>query len=222
MMSPYFNEVLQTPILSGFSKEQIQHFLIQKQMFLKSYAKDTVIHFDGDGCDALEVVIKGKVIIDRIDTDGNLLTITEFSEGDIIGGNIMFSSNPVYLMTVTALEDAVLLIIPKKDLFNMLCNNKLFLKTYLEFVSDLMITLGDKLRTSVLLPLRQKIIQYLKQLYKEQNSTKLHLPTSKKMLAEKLGVQRTSLSRELQKMTNEGIIDLDRQIITLIDEKILE
>lgn len=85
-----------------------------------------------------------------------------------------------------------------------------------------MITLGDKLRTSVLLPLRQKIIQYLKQLYKEQNSTKLHLPTSKKMLAEKLGVQRTSLSRELQKMTNEGIIDLDRQIITLIDEKILE
>jgi len=67
-----------------------------------------------------------------------------------------------------------------------------------------------------------KITQYLKQLYKDQDSKVLELPTSKKMLAEKLGVQRTSLSRELQKMANEGLIHFDRQSITIIDEKILE
>ena len=43
-----------------------------------------------------------------------------------------------------------------------------------------------------------------------------NLNTTKKALAEKFGVQRTSLSRELAKMKKDGLIDYDVKTITLL------
>ena len=39
---------------------------------------------------------------------------------------------------------------------------------------------------------------------------------TKKVLADKIGVQRTSLSRELSKMKNDGLIDFDSESITIL------
>jgi DNA-binding transcriptional regulator LsrR (DeoR family) len=41
---------------------------------------------------------------------------------------------------------------------------------------------------------------------------------TKKALAEKIGVQRTSLSRELQKMRNEGVLLLESGFITILKD----
>lgn len=190
-------------------------------MKVVTHKKDAVIHLDGEVCNVLEIVIDGKVVIDRIDGDGNLLTITEFGDGDILGGNIMFSSNPVYLMTVTAVENCVFLEIPKKALFDMLSSNKLFLKAYLEFVSDLTTVLGNKIRTTIHISLRKKIIHYLKQEYKAQQSSDIELQLTKKALADQLGVQRTSLSRELKKMEREGLLLVDNRHIKILQQDIL-
>jgi len=222
MSGRYLNEIVSTPILTGFTKEQIHHFLLSGNMKVVTHKKNAVIHLDGEVCNILEIIIGGKVVIDRIDSDGNLLTITEFGEGDILGGNIMFSSTPVYLMTVTAVEDCVFLEIPKKALFDMLSSNKLFLKAYLEFVSDLTTVLGNKIRTTIHIPLRKKIIHYLKQEYKTQQSSDIKLQLTKKALAEQLGVQRTSLSRELKKMEREGLLWVDNRHIKILKQDILE
>ncbi len=50
---------------------------------------------------------------------------------------------------------------------------------------------------------------------------KLKLRLTKKSLAEKFGVQRTSLSRELNKMREDGLIDYDAYSITIIDKDLL-
>ena len=48
--------------------------------------------------------------------------------------------------------------------------------------------------------IRESIVGFLKHETQKQNSQTITLPVSKKALAERFGVQRTSLSRELQKM----------------------
>jgi DNA-binding transcriptional regulator LsrR (DeoR family) len=45
---------------------------------------------------------------------------------------------------------------------------------------------------------------------------------TKKQLAENFGVNRTSLSRELKKMKNEGLIDFDNKLIEIKDSSILD
>lgn len=218
----YFEDILNSPILSSFSEKEIKLFLKEGQMKLLSYNKGEIIHFDGEDCDRLEIIIEGQVTIDRIDSAGNLLRISHFMEGDILGGNIMFSSNPVYLMTVTATRYIVILEIPKGVLFELLSTNKLFLKAYLEFVSDLTTILGNKIRNAINIPLKEKIMNYLRQEYKVQRSSVIQLRLTKKALADRLGVERTSLSRELKKMANHGLITFDNKSITLLEKDLLE
>ena len=91
-----------------------------------------------------------------------------------------------------------------------------FLKVYLEFVSNHTFILGDKIKHYVNKTIRECILNYLAYERKLQNSNQIRLGISKKDLADRIGVQRTSLSRELTKMRDEGIIDYDRNSITLI------
>ncbi|MEA4939555.1 MAG: helix-turn-helix domain-containing protein, partial [Christensenella sp.] len=44
----------------------------------------------------------------------------------------------------------------------------------------------------------------------------IKLEITKKALAERIGVQRTSLSRELTKMRDEGLIDFDSESIKVL------
>jgi CRP-like cAMP-binding protein len=47
------------------------------------------------------------------------------------------------------------------------------------------------------------------------------LTLSKKALAEMFGISRTSLSRELGRMRDEGLIDFDQKTITILDPDFL-
>ena len=58
-------------------------------------------------------------------------------------------------------------------------------------------------------------MDYLQQQSIIQGSSKIVLPFSKKELADYLGVQRPSLFRELKKMKDEGIIEIDNRTIQL-------
>ncbi|MDD4690459.1 MAG: helix-turn-helix domain-containing protein, partial [Eubacteriales bacterium] len=49
-----------------------------------------------------------------------------------------------------------------------------------------------------------------------QGSPTILLPISKKQLADYLGVQRPSLFRELKKLQDERIIEIDNRVITLL------
>ena len=213
--SKYINLIIDSPIINAFKKTEIQSFLSSGKFKIVSCKKNYVIHFDGEPCNNLEIILQGKVVIERIDDSGDLLTIAHFSDGDILGGNLMFSSNPLYLMTVTAVEDCDILVISRDFLFHLLSTNKEFLLAYLEFVSDLTSLLGNKIKYHLNQSLRDSILNYLNQEYKIQNSLKIKLPITKKVLAETLGVQRTSLSRELKKMETDGLLIFDSKYITI-------
>jgi len=156
------------------------------------------------------------VAVDRIDEAGNLMTIAEFLSDDILGGNLLFSKKPFYPMTITAKQPTVILSIEKDRLFRIFSDNHTFLRSYLEFVSDHTSILGDRIKNYVNQTIRESVMSFLVFEKCKQNSNSIVLPITKKALAEKIGVQRTSLSRELQKMQMEGLIRLGRGSITIL------
>jgi len=58
--------------------------------------------------------------------------------------------------------------------------------------------------------------------YQKQKSKEIILPLSRKEMAEYLGVQRPSLSREFINMKDEGLIDFERNNVTLLDIPAIE
>lgn len=220
-MEKYLKLIENSTLLKTVPMEEILEFLKLGSFKPVSYEKGSVIHFDGDKCSKLEIILSGKIVIERIDQSGDLLTITEFYQDDILGGNLIFSKNPCYPMTITAQQSSVLLEISKDLLFELCFSNRSFLENYLELISDNALLLGDKIKHYVNRSIRESLINFLKYEYKKQSTHKIKLSISKKALAEKIGVQRTSLSRELKKMKNDGLIDFNADFITILNMNIL-
>ena len=205
-----------TSLLKPLPDQDILTNLQNATFKIVSYKKNSVLHFQGEPCRKLEVILSGQVAVERIDESGNLLTIAQFYSDDLLGGNLLFSKNPYYPLTVTTQSPSTLLEINKDVLFQLLYGNADFLRTYLEFVSDHTFILGDKIKRYVNRTIRESIMGYLKHECQKQNSNRIKLEMTKKAFAEKIGVQRTSLSRELAKMKKEGLILSDRDSITLL------
>ncbi len=216
-MTKNINLIRSTTLIKSLSGEDILTNLKSGKFKVTSYKKSSVVHFDGERCSKLEIILSGKVVVDRIGESGNLLTISEFYNDDILGGNLLFSKNPCYPMTVLTQLPTDILEIDRETLFELFCNNPIFLRTYLELTSDRAFILGDKIKHYINKTIRESIMNYLNYESKKQNSNHIKLNTTKKALAEKIGVQRTSLSRELAKMREDGLILFDSDSITLLN-----
>ena len=206
----------QIDLIKSIKPEEIESYLSEGSCKITQYGKNNIVHFVGEVCSKLEIILSGKVVIERIDESGNLMTIAEFYGGDVLGGNLMFSKNPYYPMTVTSKDATLILEINKNRLFSLFSDNHEFLKSYLEYVSDHTVILGDRIKHYVNRTIRESIISYLDYECKKQNSNIIKLSMTKKALAEKIGVQRTSLSRELAKMRDDGLIKFDLDSIELL------
>ena len=215
-MKKYLRLIKQTDLIKSINSEEIEFYLNEGSFKTAEYGKNNIVHFGGEVCSKLEVILSGKVFIERIDESGNLMTIAEFLSGDVLGGNLMFSKNPYYPMTVTAKQPTVILEINKDQLFRLFSDNHEFLRSYLEYVSDHTVILGDRIKHYVNRTIRESIISYLDYEGKKQNSNIIKLNMTKKALAERIGVQRTSLSRELAKMREDGLIKFDPVSIELL------
>lgn len=208
----------QIDLMKSITPQEIESYLIEGSCKITQYKKNNIVHFVGEVCSKLEIILSGKVVVERIDESGNLMTIAEFLGGDVLGGNLMFSKNPYYPMTVTAKEATLILEINKDRLFRLFSDNHEFLSSYLEYVSDHTVILGDRIKHYVNRTIRESIISYLNFEAKKQNSSIIKLSMTKKALAERIGVQRTSLSRELAKMREDGLIEFNSVSISLLNK----
>ena len=69
--------------------------------------------------------------------------------------------------------------------------------------------MNDRVRVLLKHSLREKITAFL-DLYKEENGSGFSVPLSREEMAEYLGCDRSALSRELARMSGDGIIEYNR------------
>ncbi|AHM58227.1 transcriptional regulator, Crp/Fnr family (plasmid) [Peptoclostridium acidaminophilum DSM 3953] len=208
-------------LFSGFSPKELSSLFETGTYSISNYPKNNIIHFESEKCQTLDIILDGEIIIQRIDENGNALTIVDFRPGDSLGGNLLFSRNPFYPMTVISKTDATILQI-KKELVLKLCQSDMnFLLEFLSCISDKTTILTNKIKTISLKSIRSSVIDFLRYEYFLQKNTRIMLGMSKKELAERMGIQRTSLSRELGKMRAEGLIEFDSHSITILDLDII-
>lgn len=209
-------DIRKMPLLESLDTETLYQYLLDGKFIIRRYGVDSIVHFSGEACAHFEIILHGKVAVERIDEDGGLMVIAKFSEGDVLGGNLLFSTTPFFPMMISALENTVILQIPRENLFEMFLSDPVFLRRYLQYVADHATLLGHYLKEYVNLRIRQSVISFLEYERSRQNSKVIELHMTKKALAEKIGVQRTSLSRELAHMREDGLIRFDAKVIEIL------
>ena len=125
-------------------------------------------------------------------------------------------------MTISAKSDIKILHIDKKLILNLCQINEYFLISFLQSLSSKALILSSKITSLTMKTLRQSIIEFILFEYHTQKTNKIKLTMTKKELAEKIGVQRTSLSRELNKMRNDKLIDFNNKYLIINDIELLK
>jgi CRP-like cAMP-binding protein len=216
-MKNYINLLKNNYLFKNLSDDDLSNIFNNNNYKIKTYDKNSIIYLQYETCNSMDVILDGNIIIQKIDAEGNVLTINDFVPGDVIGENILFSSNNKYPMTITAKSKTKILQI-KKELILKLCQtNDCFLNVFLKSLSNKSMMLTQKITNLTMKNLRQSIIDFLLYEHHIQKSSKIKLNMTKKELSEKIGVRRTSLSRELNNMRTDGLIDFDAKHIYIND-----
>lgn len=203
------------PLFAGFSNEQLNELLEDRRCLVKNFHHGQVVHLEGEPCPEVEIILSGEFAIERISEDGTLMLVARLGPGDILGGNLVFSSIQNFPMTITSRQNSSFVSLRRDLLLELMHNSSSFLLEFLRIISDNTSLLSGKIRQTINRSLRQRILDYLNLQIQTQGTKTIKLTMTKKELAEHLGVQRTSLSRELRKMKNDDLIDFDSETITV-------
>ncbi|NLJ34384.1 MAG: Crp/Fnr family transcriptional regulator [Firmicutes bacterium] len=214
-IAQYLDVLLNTDLFAGFTREDLQRLFAVHNFGIRDYAGGQVIYVQGELCRSMDIILAGRVSVQRIDEEGNILKVAVFATGDLVGANLLFSQSNLYPMTIVAEEKTVILHLYKELILGLGQSSKSFMAELLAVVANKTLLLTDKIHALSLKTIRQQVCDFLQYEYHVQKSDVLELKISKKELAQRMGVHRTSLSRELNKMRREGLIDYDARTITL-------
>lgn len=206
-------------LINTLDDKQKNSLLSRRDVSLKTYAPSHILHVPEEICERVELILSGKITIEHSDEQGRFLVITDLGPGDLIGGQVIFSAEPRYPMTITVSLKTVLLEIGRETLLALMREHEPFLLEFLSLISDNAARLGDKIRMTIRRPIRDCVLEYLEAEVKRQGRRTIVMNETKRAFAERIGVQRTSLQRELKKMKQDGLIDYDRYTLTLLDKK---
>lgn len=179
------------------------------------YNKGKTVHDQNEVCSGIDVILSGKLVAYSFTSHGSETTVFEFTSGGVVGANLLFGDNNKYPLNIYSIEETSLIYIPKSAVDTLL-KDQLFAIEFIKILSSNSQGLNRKIAIYTQKSLRENLTNYLSAQANIQNSKTIYLPISKKQLADHLGVQRPSLFRELKNMKDEGLIEINNRIITLL------
>ena len=219
-MIDYINAIIKTNLFDNIDKKEIPNILENFKSQKKSYDKGNIIIGSGDKVESIYIILNGKIEISKEydDTRKNIVNILE--SGEIFAEAIALSTNKISPITAISLNKSELIKINIKNIFdnNLEKNNKnIFIENLLKIISDKNKFLSIKNDILSQKSLRSKIILYLKYMSNMQKSKKITVPYSRDKLAEFISADRSALSRELNRLAKEKIIELNGSKINILN-----
>ncbi len=189
---------------------------------IKCYEDGDIIAIEGDRCDSLSIILSGDIEIHKPFSSGKVVTISHFTSGNVFAESLVFSDKKEYPATVVSTSQSCVMNIPRPELIQMLSRHPKILENFAGVLSRRIHMLNDRITNLSLDSTRKKIVNILLLELGRQKSSYLLLPYSRKKMAELLNIPRPSLSRELMKMREDGLIDFYKNRIKILDLKRLE
>ena len=219
-MEKYLNVLSKSDLFNGINDKDILSALSCIGAFSRSYKKGEFVFESGRKIDCIAVLLEGSLYIQSDDYWGNRSILGHISAGEIFGEAYAFSGGIGMLNDVVAMENSVVLFLNANKILSTCtatCDFHTKLVQNLFFVisqknTQLVRKLGFVTKRST----RDKLIAYLSQESKKQNSANIVIPFNRQQLADFLSVDRSAMSNELCKMRDEGLLTFRKNTFKLL------
>ncbi|EOD00841.1 Crp/Fnr family transcriptional regulator [Caldisalinibacter kiritimatiensis] len=220
MYEKWLNRLTEVDLFKDIEKEELKRILGCLKPSIKKYRKKDIITIEKEHLAGIGIVLEGEVNVGKETLAGDRVMLSVLKKGELFGEVAAFN-NKEWLATTVANTDCTILFLPPQKIVGV-CNktcdgHRRLIQNMLQIIAQKAINLNEKVEILSLKSIRQKISIYLLKQYSIKNSLAFNVPLKRNELAEYLLVSRPSLSRELAKMKEEGIIDFYRNSFKILN-----
>ena len=217
-------ELQRNRLFRDISSEEIDKMIKCSKSQAKEYVQEEYIFRQGQKPSKLFLILDGTVMIAKDFASGKRDVLFLVEKGDVFGEMFLFSDEKNYWYDAIAQGRVKTMEIPWSFFYgfckNACAHHQMITRNMLEIQSEKNFIMTRKLHLLSGTTLRERIAIWLmdQEEYKEQ----IHLSMNREELADYLGTTRPSLSRELMKMQQDGLIDVSKNSIKILDKDELE
>ena len=213
-MKEFVPVLKRTKLFSGVGDDDISTMLTCLGARLLTYKKGEHVLRQGEHLSDILVLAEGSLHIQRDDYWGNRSILGHIGVGEIFGEAYVAPESGTLLNDVIAVEDSAVFFFDVKRVIST-CSSACRFHTMV--VQNLFFAISEKNRGLVQKldymsrrTTREKLLSYLSEEAKKQNSVSITLPFNRQQLADYLSVDRSAMSNELCKMRDEGLLEFEK------------
>lgn len=213
----------------GFSPEECAHIAAELKTRIRAYCAGELLVRLGDVPNSMGVVLKGRARVDFYDEEGNASVIAQMGPSGSFGEAIAFTGEPS-IIQVTAVEDARIMWLDadsliSRDVLAAVPGAVDVMANMLRLLSRKNVFLNTKMQMFAQKRLRDRVKMYLIAQANHVDrgiGADMGFTAKRSEMARFLAVDRSALSRELGRLRDEGLIELDGSKIIVRDSAFLE
>ena len=222
MYSQYLDILSKNALFQGMSQDDISQLLHCLQPKVVHYGKNEYVSLEGDKLEGIGCVLRGEVAVVKENASGNRMIMAMLPPGGIFGEMAAFTL-PFWPATVQCTEPCTVLFVPKDKITGSCGTNcrwhTALIENLLRVISKKALMLNKKVEFMAMKTMRGKLCAYFLDQRKETEGDIITLGMKRNELADYLGVSRPSMSREMGRMRDEGLIDFHMASVRLKDLK---
>ncbi|HEY8345495.1 MAG TPA: Crp/Fnr family transcriptional regulator [Bacillota bacterium] len=219
MFTKWRRQLTECSLFAGVELEDLNVMLQCLNPVVKEFQKDECLTVAGQDFNGVGVILEGEVMVTKENSAGHRIIVMTLGAGDMFGEMVAFSGERKWPATVIAQREGKVMFLPPEKIVGncrrQCASHRLLITNMLKILSDRALFLNKKMEYLSMKSLRGKICAFLLEQYKKYGATTFLLPLNRNEWADFLNVARPSLSRELGKMKEEGLLDYHRASIKI-------
>ncbi|WHH58685.1 Crp/Fnr family transcriptional regulator [Petroclostridium sp. X23] len=222
-MDQYYRILIDMPFFNNVSISRIPDIIRCLDGYIKDFEKEQIVYDYHNSINYAGIVLEGEIGIIMLNHSGNQHNICKYLAGELFGEAYACVTTEKSIVQIVANEKSKVLFLKFENLFK---ENAIHCPYASRVTSNLLREIAKKniyqnMKIEILTQkyIRERLIVFLCSCKREDNT--ILIPYNRQDWASYLGVERSALSRELSKMKSEGLIDYDKNKITLISNKFL-
>ena len=213
--------LLASTLFQNASDDELARILDCLELEVIAFPKGDYLLSEGDPLVKIGIVLEGSMALTKMTPEGDRVILAILEKGKAFGALTTFSQRETWPCSMEAHRTCMVVFIPKEKVLG-LCEKRcpshdLLIKNTLQAIGEEALMLFNKIEILSLKSPREKILTFLREEYTKGKKTILKLPLDREELADYLNISRPSLSRELGKLRDEGIINFHKAIIKIED-----
>ena len=203
------------PLFEGLTDNEIVDLMHAVRYRVTRLYKGDFLFVAGEDCLHANILLDGEVVAYLEGASDRYIRMSTFHAGNMFAPAFLFAQVRKYPVMVQATTNTKVLRILSADFEQLLELDSRLYKNFTVILSNLIAGLTKKVEM-LLLSVRDKIIFFLKEEQRHQQSNTIRLSMSRQELADHFGIQKYSLQRALNELQESGAIRIDGKTIEIL------